>query len=328
MRKLLAILTIFLALTFAASALELPTVDESGDDLTPVGDDELFDRVAGEEGDSNAGYLVTPDDQDTTLNSSFTLLLVGSDSYTDDHRGRGDALILVQVDGANREIRLVSFLRDLYVRIPNKGSNRINASYIWGGEKLLRQTLENNFGVTADAYMEVNFDRMVKLIDGIGGVDVEVSEKERGQVNSILRFYNEQIGDPEEDQLLMESGLVHLTGKQALCFSRIRKIDGDPQRTGRQRKVLEAAFRKVSALSLTEITGILLENLASVTTDLTLADCLRLIPLAMQCRNASFSTLTVPQNGHGAFVENSWVLKCNLANEKKALLEFLGLAGE
>ena len=324
MRKLLTLLTMLTMLMlflFPAHAMELPTIDESADDLIMVDDEELIDRYA----DDNTGYLVVPEDKETTLNSTFTLLLVGSDSYTDDHRGRGDAIILVQVDGTARSIRLVSFLRDTYVPIPGRGSNRINASYIWGGESLLRQVLQNSFGITADAYMEVNFERMVRLIDGIGGVDVEVSEKERKQVNSILRFYNEQIGDPEEDQLLEESGLVHLTGKQALCFSRIRKIDGDPQRTARQRKVLEAAFRQVSSLDLGTITALIMDNLSAVTTDLTLADCVRLIPLAMQCRSATFETLTVPQNGHGAFVDGNWVMKANLNNEKKLLLEFLGI---
>ncbi|MCH5287855.1 MAG: LCP family protein [Christensenellaceae bacterium] len=324
MRKLFTILALLLCCALPALALELPEVDESADDLIMLDDDQLIDRYADTE-EAASDYIVMPEGQETSLNSSFTILLIGSDSYTDDHRGRGDALILVQVNGTAREIRMVSFMRDLYVPIPGKGSNRINASYVWGGEKLLRQTIENSFGVKADAYMEVNFERMVKLIDGIGGVDVEVSEKERVQVNSILRFYNTQIGDPEEDQLLEESGLVHLTGKQALCFSRIRKIDGDIQRTGRQRKVLEAAFRKVAAMDIASITGVIIDNLDAVTTDLTLADCVTLIPLAMQCRNASIETLTIPQDGHGAYVDGAWVMKArNMKNEKKALLEFLG----
>ena len=326
MQKLLTLLALLLVIALPAYAVSLPQVNESADDLVMLDDTELLDHYAAAD-DDVSDYLVMPDEQKATLTSRFTLLLVGSDSYNDDRRGRGDALILVQVDGAAKEIRLVSFMRDLYVSIPGKSSNRINASYGWGGEKLLRKTLEQNFGVTADAYMEVNFERMVKLIDGIGGVDVEVSEKERVQVNSILRYYNEQIGDPEEDQLLWESGHVHLTGKQALCFSRIRKIDGDIQRTGRQRKVIEAAFRKVSSLDVLSITELLADNISAVTTDLTLEQCLELIPLAIQCRSATIETLTVPTDGHGAYVNESWVMKANLRNEKKALLEFLGLTG-
>lgn len=331
MRKLLMILLCLTLMVPTALAVGLPEEIDTPDDVPELSDDELLDLLSGEDvdpEDDDSGFLVLPEDDNLKIDGRFTILLVGSDSYTDDHRGRGDALILVQVDGSTKQVKLVSFMRDLYVRIPGHGSNRINASYIWGGEKLLRQTLYNNFGVTADAYMEVNFERMVRLIDGIGGVDVEVSEKERTQVNSILRFYNEKIGDPEEDQLLMESGLVHLTGKQALCFSRIRKIDGDVQRTGRQRKVIEAAFHKVTALDLPSITSLILQNLDAVTTDLTLADCVELIPLAIQCRNASIETLTIPTNGHGGYVNGSWVMKATLSKEKKALLAFLGLDGE
>ena len=199
--------------------------------MVTLSGEELLERMAElpEEGEKDASsFAVLPDDLDADDRDVFTLLLIGSDAYTDNTRGRSDTTMLVQVDADSKTIRVVSFLRDTYVAIPGKGSNRINASYSWGGESLLRRTLESNFGVTADAYLEVNFERLVKVIDAIGGIDVEVSERERTQVNSILRFYNEKIGDPEEDQLLTESGLVHLTGKQALCFSRIARSTATP----------------------------------------------------------------------------------------------------
>lgn len=321
LKRLLCLLMILLvALPFA----------QAEDGLVVYTDDELLDMMAAipEEGEEdNSAFLVLPEDIAMPEGNTYTILLVGSDAYDDDNRGRSDTMILVQVDGDDKTIRMASFLRDMYVKIPGKGSNRLNASYIWGGHELLRRTLETNFGVTADAYVEVNFERLVKVIDAIGGVEVEVSEKERQQVNSILRFYNEKIGDAVEDQLLQESGLVHLTGKQALCFSRIRKIDGDVQRTARQRKVLEAAFHKVTQLSMAEITMLILQNMDAVQTDLTIADAVDLIPLALRCKNATFETLSIPVSGagHHTTVDGMAVIKPDLKKNQKAVKEFFGL---
>lgn len=333
MAKKLLCLLMGLLLIAPALAEEMPRVDESADTMVLITEEELLERMAQTPDDGqadNSSFAVLPEDMVMAEEDVFTLLLVGSDAYTDDHRGRSDTTMLVQVNAVEKRIRVVSFLRDTYVKIPGKGSNRLNASYIWGGEKLLRETLLTNFGVTADAYLEVNFDRLVRVIDAIGGVEVEVSEAERRQVNSILRFYNEKIGDPENDQLLGESGLVQLTGKQAQCFSRIRKIDGDTQRTGRQRKVIEAAFRKVIAMDKAAIVLLVMQNLSVFQTDLTLADAIELIPLAIRCKNATFETLTIPAKGMYSTrtIDGMWVITPNLSKNRELLHSFLGLKEE
>lgn len=318
-----------LACLLLALCLVLPCA-LAEDGLQDYSDDELLDMMAempqdGEE--DNSAFMVLPEDIPMPKDDRYTLLLVGSDAYDGDGRGRSDTTILVQVDGNSKTIRMASFLRDMYVKIPGKGSNRINASYIWGGEELLRKTLETNFGVTADAYVEVNFERLVQVVDGIGGVEVEVSEKERKQVNSILKFYNVKIGDAENDQLLEESGLVNLTGKQALCYSRIRKIDGDFQRTGRQRRVLEAAFRKVTQLNMAEISALIMQNISAVRTDLTIFDAIDLIPLALRCKNATFETMTIPTTGtyKSTTIDGMAVLRPDLKKNQEALKEFFDL---
>ncbi len=333
MAKKLLCLLMGLLLIVPAQAEEMPQVDESADTMVLITEEELLERMAQTPDDGqadNSSFAVLPEDMVMAEEDVFTLLLVGSDAYTDDHRGRSDTTMLVQVNAVEKRIRVVSFLRDTYVKIPGKGSNRLNASYIWGGDQLLRETLRTNFNVTADAYLEVNFDRLVRVIDAIGGVEVEVSEKERKQVNSILRFYNEKIGDPESDQLLEESGLVQLTGKQALCFSRIRKIDGDTQRTGRQRKVIEAAFRKVMTMDRAAIVLLVMQNLSVFQTDLTLADAMALIPLAIRCKNASFETLTIPAQGMYSTrtIDGMWVITPNLPKNRELLHRFLGLKEE
>ena len=266
--------------------------------------------------------------EDTKDEAVFDLLLIGTDATTEEETGRSDAMVLLRLDAEAGEIRLISFLRDLYVRIPGHGRNRLNAAYVFGGAELLMDTLEENFGVRADAWAEVDFSRLVKVIDRIGGVEAEVSEAERRQLNGILAHFNRDRGEDEADGKLKASGLVTLTGKQALCYSRIRKIDGDFQRTSRQREVIEGAFRKVTALDAWSLMVLAIENLDAVKTNLSAWEIIRLIPLALRARNASFASMTVPMEGawQDKKVNGMQVLVVDEAAVRAAVRTFL--AGE
>lgn len=242
-------------------------------------------------------YLVMPDDYVAPKTDAFQILLVGIDTYKLSSRGRSDTMILVQLDPKNSSIKLVSLMRDMYVKIPGRNSNRLNAAYAFGGINLLLQTLKANFGIEPDAYVIVNFSRMAKLIDAIGGVKVKVSSRELSALNSILKIYNVKMGRSETRGLLKRSGTQNLTGDQAMAFSRIRKIDSDFQRTSRQRVVVEAAFHKIMDMSWDKIGELVIDNLDNVLTNLTGADAIRLVPMAMAAKEATFDTLQIPVKG-------------------------------
>ena len=268
--------------------------------------------------------------EDTKEKAVFDLLLIGTDATTEEETGRSDAMVLVRLDAEAGEVRMISFLRDLYVCIPGHGRNRLNAAYAFGGAELLLSTLEENFGVRADGWAEVDFSRLTKVINRIGGVEADVSEAERRQLNGILMHYNRAIGEEETDGLLTEAGLLSLTGKQALCYSRIRKIDGDLQRTSRQREVLEAAFRKVTALDAWSLAVLALESLEAVKTNLSAWEIIRLIPLALRARDAAFTSMTVPMAGawQDKTVNGMQVLAVDEAAVRAQVNAFLAGKGE
>jgi len=255
----------------------------------------------------------------------FRLLLIGTDAYTLKDAGRSDTMVLVQVDTSTCEVKLVSFLRDLYVQIPGHGKTRLNAAYVYGGESLLRQTLYERFDVSADRSLAVNFSVMVDVIDRIGGVLVDVSEKERKQLNSILKFYNTKNGYAQKDELLQEAGVQRLTGKQALCYSRIRKMDSDFMRTGRQRKVLEGVYQQVKTLEPLTLAGILADAMGEVKTDMTLADAAALVPVLLKLDQVSFHELTVPVKNsyNNETVAGMSVLVANMDKNRDAIAAFL-----
>ncbi len=291
--------------------------------------EELLELLAetipeGEEGELNE-YLVLPEGFEAPNTDMFQLLLIGTDSYTTKGRGRSDTVMLAQLDPKTKTIKLVSFMRDMYVKIPGRGSTRINAAYAYGGPELLLKTLKLNFGIEPDAYISVNFSRMAKLVDAIGGVEIEVSKKELTQLNSILKYYNQQIGKKQNDGLLKKSGLQKLTGKQALSYSRIRKIDSDFARTDRQRTVVEAAFHKIMQLGWDEIGELVLNNLDNVVTNISAADAIRLIPTAMTAKEATFESMQIPAQGAYAskMISGMSVLVPSLSRNVDILNDFL-----
>ena len=167
------------------------------------------------------------------------ILLIGCDK-ANGGSSRSDSIMIASVNKSTGRITVCSILRDTHLYIPGKRESKVNAAYAWGGANLLIQTIEYNFGIKIDDYATVNFEMFTALVDGLGGVDVEVTEDEADYINNRHRYGKEQKPDK------FESGeSVHLNGYQALWYSRIRKLDSDFMRTQRQRKVISAIASKV-----------------------------------------------------------------------------------
>ncbi len=167
------------------------------------------------------------------------ILLIGCDK-ANGGSSRSDSIMIASVNKTTGRITVCSILRDTHLYIPGKRESKVNAAYAWGGANLLVQTIEYSFGIKIDDYATVNFEMFTALVDGLGGVDVEVTEDEADYINNRHRYGKEEKPDK------FDSGeSVHLNGYQALWYSRIRKLDSDFMRTQRQRKVISAIASKV-----------------------------------------------------------------------------------
>lgn len=182
------------------------------------------------------------------------ILLVGTDTRvpgSDDTRS--DAMIVVSINPYKRRLVMTSILRDSYVNIPGVGQNRINEAYSKGGAPLLIQTIEENYKLGIDYYAQVDFFNFVEVIDAFGGVTINIEQPEVEYINGYVSEYNHIIGAPERDQFVDEmfpGGVITLTGRQALGYSRIRKIGNDFGRTQRQRTVMNALLDKVKKANI------------------------------------------------------------------------------
>lgn len=183
-----------------------------------------------------------------TLSSSpdvKNILFIGADKEQGG-ASRSDSIMIISVNKKVGRVIVTSILRDTHVDIPGECEAKINSAYAWGGANLLIQTIEQNFNIKIDGYAVVNFNMFTELVDGLGGIDIEVTENEADYINNRHNYKKETKPDH------FESGeSVHLNGYQALWYARIRKLDSDFMRTYRQRKVITAIAENVKKELLT-----------------------------------------------------------------------------
>ena len=137
---------------------------------------------------------------------------------------------------------------------------KINSSYFHGGPNALIDTIEKNFKIDIDYYVAVDFSSFRDIIDALGGITVPVQEYEAAYINKTNPDFHIEAGDA-----------VHLTGKQALVFARIRKsdYDSDVSRTRRQRQVITSLIESAKNASLSQLNNTLDTLFKYVKTDLT-----------------------------------------------------------
>ncbi len=217
-------------------------------------------------------------DMETAVHSNskvWNILLIGSDSRDTGSRGRSDSVILITLNKEAKEITATSFLRDIYLEIPGKGENRLNAAYAYGGPELLMDTLELNFKIKVDEYVKVDFFDFIDIIDALGGLTMDVSKEELEVMNGYIREMNTLLSQNEEEDFIKEAGTYHLNGKQVLAYSRNRYTkNGDFDRTDRQRKIFQALLDKVFSLNPMELNNLLNTILPKITTNITEGDIL------------------------------------------------------
>jgi LCP family protein required for cell wall assembly len=208
----------------------------------------------------------------------YNVLLIGGDSRKEGGAGRSDAMILVSINKKAETITVTSILRDIYLQIPGKKNNRINAAYAIGGADLLLETIEQNFKIQIDRYASIDFYAFIDVVDAIGGVTLEVTDKEIPIINNYILEMNRLTGQEDQKDCLTTSGTLLLNGKQALGYSRNRYVgNSDFERTARQRRVLEQIFNEIKKLNLIELQKLLGIILPQVTTNLTEGEIFTLI---------------------------------------------------
>lgn len=198
---------------------------------------------------------------------------------------RSDVNIIMTVNPNTKKILLTTTPRDYYVQIPDiSGEQRDKLTHagIYGVDASMR-TLEQLYGIDISYYARVNFSSLVKIVDTLGGVDVD----------SDFEF--------TAGGYQFKKGMNHLDGKQALAFSRERYSfeDGDNQRGKDQEKVLTAILNKaMSPAILSNASALIADVSDSVQTNMTQEEMAKFIKMQLN-DGASWTIESQAASGNG-----------------------------
>ncbi|MDF2589881.1 MAG: hypothetical protein K0S41_3722 [Anaerocolumna sp.] len=232
----------------------------------------------------------------------YNILLIGGDSRQVGGNARSDAMIIVSINKKTKSIIATSVLRDIYLSIPGKSNNRINAAFAYGGADLLLDTIEQNFKIHIDRYVSIDFFAFMDVIDATGGVTLDVTDKEIPIINNYIHELNGLLGEDAEKDVITSPGTLLLNGKQALGYARNRYIGTDFERTARQRRVLEQVFLNIKSLGLTELNDLLNTILPQVTTNLKEGEIFSLILGLPKYASYNLEQWSIPVNGSYSFM--------------------------
>ena len=174
-----------------------------------------------------------------------TILLIGSDERVKSARdagagARSDTMILVRLDPGRNAISLLSLPRDLKVKIPGHGVDKLNAAYAEGGAKLTLKTIKDFTGLTVNHVINVDFRGFQEAVDAIHCVYADIDR----------RYYNDNSGGENYAVINIDPGYQKLCGHDALDYVRYRHTDTDIVRAARQQDFLRQAKSQVGARRL------------------------------------------------------------------------------
>ncbi|HUH95820.1 MAG TPA: LCP family protein [Anaerolineales bacterium] len=224
-------------------------------------------------------------------NNTINFLLIGHDQGSPTSF-RTDTLVAVILWPKDGQVSMISIPRDLWVYIPTVGMQRINTAYEYGlgnypggGAALLRDTIGYNLGIRIDHMAMVDFGGFSRIVDTLGGIDVPVA----------CPYTDWRLIDPGSDpnnpdnwgEYTVQPGIVHMDGDLALWYARSREESSDFDRGRRQQEVLRAIFAQaLKTNTLTRIPQLYGDFSSTITTDLGLADILKLAVYAPKLTNA------------------------------------------
>ncbi len=184
---------------------------------------------------------------------------------------RSDTIIIANINNETNEVKMVSVYRDTYLNLANDKYNKCNGAYAAGGPDQAVQMLNMNLDLNIQYYVSVDWVGLIKTIDLLGGIEIELDDLEWGYVND---YVLETAYETDINTTLLEGpGLQKLDGVQATAFCRIRQTNGsDYKRTERQREVLTLIMEKAKKAGLPTMVNIVDEVFPRTMSNFTSAD--------------------------------------------------------
>lgn len=236
------------------------------------------------------------------------IALFGVDS--EKNSSRADIIIILTVDELHGKTKLTSIMKDSYVNIPDKGMDKINKAYEYGGAELAIKTINENFGLNIKDFLTIDFKGFQAIIDGLGGVQIKILEEEFKYING-----------------LSSGGVKNLTGAQAFDYLKIKNTENaeneDLQRNQRERKTIEALYEVYKYTPITKYPKIVRDFLPYVTTNISVREMITIGKTISSTVNKGVKQDEFPRTSEVEKVEknNSTYLIYDLEKAKQEMRE-------
>ena len=220
-------------------------------------------------------------------------LLLCMDQWKVGLNGNCDGIVLLTFDTRAGRIMLTTFMRDCLVERPDGKIGRINYIVKNYGPEALCEIISTHMGIKVEKYVVFNFQQIANIIDYLGGVEIEITDSEA----SYLRRY--PLSSEQTEPSMGRAGTYLFTGRAAVIYMRIRKIDsdGDFSRNRRVRTVLSLLADKCRVMTYEQAKALLdsvVEN--STTTNMSGEDLIKALDQAYSLRSCVIEQLAIPQS--------------------------------
>lgn len=255
------------------------------------------------------------EEQGTMVDGITNILLVGTDGEYVEKGNRSDSVMLVTIDTNNKDIKISSIARDTYVDIPGYSTEKLTHAYAYEGIDLLKEVFKENFDLDIDKYIAVNFTSFMDIMDELGGVEVNVEEKDIKEINKYIDdcygYYKNK--DEKDKEYITESGVQRLNGYQALAFSRIRYTDSAFARDNRHREVAESVYKEFAQKGIDTYKRCAEIVLNNTKTNISPIEMMNLAYTVLKINDKDIEQFQFPleeyRNGHIISKQKGWVLE-------------------
>ena len=258
----------------------------------------------------------------------YNILLVGVEAIGNNSvaSGRTDSIMIATINTKQKTLGLTSIMRDSYVTIPGYYDTKINAAFGHGGINLLYETIAYNYNLRLDGSAIVSFKTFQKIIDELGGIDIEITPAEAQYLNTTNYV-------SKKSNRTLKPGMNHMNGNQALGYARVRyraTLDGsvdDFGRTSRHRRVMAAIFKEVKKSNPITLVKLLDTVFSQVQTDIKKSNASSYLAEVMELSidGVPLDNLRLPIDGsyQGAKINRQAVVTFDSAMNKDALANFV-----
>ena len=239
--------------------------------------------------------------------------------------GASDSTMILGIDTKNNKLKLLSLMRDLYLDLPDGTGNKQNLNYTmaYGGPELILKTINYNFNLTVDKFINVSLNTLPTIIDKLDGIELNIKSNELNYINSYIDNIDKNNGTSTKK--VTTAGLQTLNGTQATAYCRVRYTEGgDFKRTERQREVLTTLFEKFKTASITDLATMMNDILPLVSTNLTNTEITSIISKVLSMGTPTIEQSRFPLDGKSEMISTDMLhLTTDIDEATKDIHNFL-----